>query len=108
MKFSAAGFAFPGMTVFGGEIGGLPTLVSDQLDDQTMVVLDAAQFAAASDAITLDSIRQGVIQLNDGSSSGSTAVSLFQNSLVAIRSERWFGFERLRETAVAVVVGSDY
>ena len=103
MKFSAAGFAFPGMTVFGGELGGLPTLISDQLDDQTMVVLDAAQYAAASDAVTLDSVRQAVIQLNDGSS-----ISLFQNSLAAIKAERHFGFERLRESAVAVVVNASY
>jgi HK97 family phage major capsid protein len=96
------------MTPNGGTIAGMPVIVSDGVDDGTIVVADAAQIAAASEMVTLDVSRQASLQMNsaplDSPPTSQTILhSLFQTNTVALRAERFFGAEPLGSHAVALI-----
>jgi HK97 family phage major capsid protein len=97
------GAAFPQMNVNGGSIGGVTVLVSGQLAAGTAVLFDATAIAAASENVTLFASREAVVTMAEASS-----VSLWQQDLVALRAERWFGFSLLRAYGVASLSGVDY
>ena len=97
------GAAFPQMAVNGGSIGGVTILVSGQLASGTAVLFDATAIAAASENVTLSASREAVVTMAEASS-----VSLWQQDLVALRAERWFGFALLRADGVASLSGVDY
>ena len=103
------GFAFPGMTPQGGMIAGMPVIVSDGLLSGTAVLLDANQIAAGAGTIGLGATTQADLQTDSAPDSpmttNTTLVSLWQSDLVGLKAERYFGAERLRDTAVAVLEG---
>jgi hypothetical protein len=96
----------------GGNIGGVPILVSDGVPSGNIILADASQIAAASEGITLDSSKDATIQLDsapDSPVSGSTNImSLYQANMVGLRAERYIGVEKLTSTGVAVVTGANY
>jgi hypothetical protein len=98
--------AFPGMTPAGGTIAGITVIPSDGAPDGTLLMVDAAQIAAGTGTITLDSAQEAAIQLDDAPTDGPAPLtSLWQLNLAAIKAERYFGFERLADDAVAVLTG---
>lgn len=103
----AGGPAFPQMTPNGGAIGALSLVATDAVPGTHIVLADASQIAAASETITLDSSTEALIQLDtapDSPPTGNTnLVSLWQQNMAGLRAERYFGAERLRTTAVAVI-----
>ncbi len=98
------GRAFPDMTPLGGQIG-LQVLVSDQLQEGQAVLFDAASIAATSEAVTLSSSGEAIVDLGD---SPGVPSSLWQLDLVAVKAERWYGFAALRPAAVASLSGAVY
>jgi hypothetical protein len=103
---SASGLqAFPGLGPQGGAIAGVPALASDGLDDGTLVLLDAQQVCAADDGVRLDTTREGLIALDDAPTAGSALTSLWQQDLVGIRVERYFGMQALSSSGLAYVTG---
>ena len=99
------GAAFPQMAANGGQIGGVTILVSGQLAAGTAVLFDATAIAAASEKIALSASREAVVTTV---TSPASSVSLWQQNLVALRAERWFGFSLLRADGVASLSGVDY
>jgi hypothetical protein len=57
--------AFPIMNPRGGTLQSIPVLVSDQLDDEVLLV-DASQFAAVSAGMNIDVARPATVQMNGG------------------------------------------
>ena len=104
--------AFPQMSPTGGTIGNVQTLVSDGLPDNSLVALDASQIAAGSEGLVLDTSLHADVQMDDAPNSPPTAstvrVNLFQENKAATRLERYFGAERLRDGAVALIDGVNY
>jgi hypothetical protein len=103
---------FPNMSPEGGTISGVPTLVSDGLAAGTIVALDASQIAAGSETLQLRTSTQAIVAMDDAPAASpdanTTMVSLWQTDEVATLLERYFGAERLRDSAVAVVNGAAY
>jgi hypothetical protein len=112
MGDSAGGAAFPGMSPNGGTIGNVQTLVSDGLPTNTLVALDASQIATGAGAVTLDASQHALLQIDSAPSTPPVAsnmmTSLWQENKIAIRLERFFGVERLRDTAISAINNVNY
>ena len=98
---------FPGLTPVGGLLDGVPLLASDQATAGTLTLFDAAQIAVAAAEISLDRSDAATLQIDSAPDSPPAAatpyVSLWQQNMSALRSERALALERLRTTAVAQV-----
>jgi len=104
--------AFPGVTMTGGDLGGVPVRVSNYLADlatsggHPLILVDEAEIYIADDgSVALDTSTEASIEMSDtpaGSSSptvtasGTMLVSMFQTNSLAIRAERpiWWGSRR--------------
>jgi HK97 family phage major capsid protein len=101
--------AFPGVTMTGGDLGGVPVRVSNYLaegGDHPLILVDEAEIYVADDgSVNLDTSTEASIEMSDtpaGSSSptvaasGTMLVSMFQTNSLAIRAERpiWWGARR--------------
>lgn len=105
--------AFPDMTPNGGSIGGVPTLVSDDLPQdstgRTIALLDADSIAAGDMTITLDGSKYATLQMSTSPGEGAQQqVSMFQTGSYALKAVRWFGFERARSTGAALLTGVEW
>ena len=105
-------FAFPGVTMTGGTLGGVPVRVSNYLAElatsggHPLILVDEAEIYVADDgSVALDTSTEASIEMSDtpaGSSSptvaasGTMLVSMFQTNSLAIRAERpiWWGARR--------------
>ena len=96
-----AGFAFPDVTYKGGSLAGITVLASDQIDDDRVLLVDAARLAGDSDAVTLDSSQHAMLDMAGG---GSPTYSLFQRNATGLKCERWFGFEAIAGAPAAVLL----
>jgi len=101
--------AFPGVTMTGGTLGGVPLRVSQYLANNggsggaPFILVDEAEVYLADDgAVTLDMSDVAAIEM-DGAPSGSSAtptgaslVSMWQTNSIAFRAERfiWWGARR--------------
>lgn len=101
--------AFPNMTPQGGTIAGVPVVVTDAAAG-SLIVLDANAIAAGSETLVLDSTREASIQLQSTPDSPSTASTvltpLWQQNMVALRAERFFGATLLRSSGAALATVS--
>jgi hypothetical protein len=105
--------AFPNATVSGGSvIGGVPTIVCDEVTDGEIILVDASQVAAGTEGFTLDSSTEATLDLStpgDSPPTASTAqTSLWQMDLVALKAERYIGAKLLRSDAAAKITGASF
>lgn len=111
---TAGQLAFPDMTPSGGSIGGVTVLVSDDLpvDDSTggyAVMLDADSIAGDTGSIVLDSSSAAALQMDDDPSAGAqNLVSLFQSDSLALKADRWFGYELIRSSGAYLLTGVNW
>jgi HK97 family phage major capsid protein len=104
--------AFPGMTPSGGELAGVPVLVSDQApaadsNGYAAMLIDASAIVGDSDTVAVDASEQAALQLlTDPAGGAQPMVSMFQTNSTALLATRWFGFELIRSSGVAVVTGA--
>lgn len=97
---------FPMMGPTGGEILGVPCIVSDAAAPGTLALFDASGFAANEGAISVDRSEGAALQMRtDPAQAAATMVPLFQNHLIALRVISAFGLRRMRDTATAVLTG---
>lgn len=107
---------WPDLAPLGGEISGIPALVTDRIADGTTMLIDASAIAANGGEVQIATSTVADVQMVDNptvaTSAGSPAapvaaqlVSLFQSNGVALRAERTFSFRLLRSNAVAAVTG---
>jgi hypothetical protein len=108
---SGGGLLFENMTPVGGELLGIPFLISNSLDDGQLVLLDAAALAGdlGGDAgMTMRASSVADIEMSDSPANdssvptGASMTSLFQTNSVALLTTVAFGVEKLRN-AVALV-----
>ena len=66
-----------------------------------MLLIDPHGFVAHSDIITLATSQQALIRMDTAPTSGTAAISLFQQNAHALKATRWWGCERMRSSAVA-------
>jgi hypothetical protein len=113
LKSDATGArAFPDLGFAGGSIAGVPVLVSDAVASGVVLLVDASGFAASSEVVVLDASRSATLQMESAPDSppvaGTVTTSLWQRNLRALRAERWWACQRLRDSAVARITGASY
>ncbi|MGN6739600.1 phage major capsid protein [Dyella sp.] len=101
--------AFPLMGPNGGELAGVPVLVSDAVpaadsNGRKAVLLDATAIAGDAEAPLLDASDQATLQMATNPLGGpQDLVSMFQTDSVAILLTRWLGLEVTRASGVVVI-----
>lgn len=109
MPDASGGQAFPTVTPNGGELAGIPLLISDELDAGTMLLLDASRCAGDSETMTLEMASSASLVMDTApGASPAEMVSLFQTNSRALRADRWFGFELLDDGAAAAIGSINY
>jgi len=89
--------------VNGGVDSGVTYIATDALTDD-VIILDAAQCAANSDTVLLDSSEHATLQLSDTPTDGaSNGTSMWQSNMRALRARRFWAFHLLRPAAAFVV-----
>jgi HK97 family phage major capsid protein len=106
-----AGQTFAAATPNGGELLGLPLLVSDAVGVDEMVLIDGGALAAEMDTIGIRVSREASVEMADdgnlhmdATTGAATAasVSLFQTNSVAILAECSFGVSPIRNAIVQI------
>jgi hypothetical protein len=112
-QFDANGGAsFPEMSPLGGRLCGMDALVCDQVPAGDLVLVDAAQVAAASEGVEFRVAEHASLQFNTAPESPVTAssamLSLWQHNLLAVAGERYWAAAVMGSDAVAVIQNSSY
>lgn len=103
--------------VAGGSLLNVPAIVSDELEEDSsatgsIALFDASGLALGDLTVVLSTSRHGAVQMESEPTNpltGNTVLeSLWQRNLMALKAERYFGFDKLRDDAVAVISGADY
>jgi hypothetical protein len=73
------------------------------------VLIDGSAVVGDSDTVAVDASENAALQLASTPASGAQQlVSMFQTNSTALLATRWFGFELIRSTGVAVLTGADW
>lgn len=103
---------FPGITMNGGTLSGLPVIVSEYVPDGIVALVNASDIYQADDGdVNVDMSDQASLQMADDPTGDSTTptpaqlVSLWQTNSVAFRAERTINWARRRASAVAYLTG---
>lgn len=101
---------FPGMTMNGGTLVGLPVIVSDYIPAGTVIMVNASDVYLADDGeVMIDASREASIEMSDAptanavAGTGASMVSMFQTNSVAVRAERFVNWGKRRATAAQYV-----
>ncbi|MGO1080141.1 phage major capsid family protein [Inquilinus sp. CA228] len=101
--------AYPGTSPNGGELIGVPFLVTDTLAAGEMILVDAAGLAGTIDLAVLDSANHATLQMADDPIDGPAAlVSLWATDSAALRCEVWYALEKIRSNAAAQLTGLNF
>jgi HK97 family phage major capsid protein len=105
---------FPGITMNGGTLLGVPVIVSEYAKNTggssggIVILANASDIWLADDGgFTLDASREASLQMDDAPNNNSATgtesqvVSMFQTNSVALRCERFINWQRRRSGAVA-------
>lgn len=110
---------FPGLSMTGGALFGLPVIVSQYMPTDSsgavVALVNASDIYLADDGgISVDLSREASLQMDDapshnsGTPAGSQLVSMFQTNSVAFRAERTLNWMARRDSAVAVLDGVNW
>jgi HK97 family phage prohead protease len=108
---------FPGMTMTGGTLNGMPVIASDYITKamNIVVLVNASDIFVADDGeINIDASREASLEMSDAPAhdsitpTGASMVSMFQTNSVAIRAERVINWMRGRTQSVAYLTSADW
>lgn len=101
---------FPDVRPDGGSLEGFGVITSNSCASGVMTFLKPSEILVADDGgIQIDVSREATITMDDGTSPASTtAVSMFQNNMLALRVERIINWIRRRDDAVYYLTGCAY
>lgn len=113
--------AFPGMTMNGGTLDGIPVIVSEYTDNSAgssgslLILANARDIWLADDGqVNIDASDQASLEMSDAPTStsatptGASLVSMWQTNSVAFRAERFINWAKRRTSAVAYIDGANY
>ena len=111
--------AFPNIGMNGGELGGLPVIVSQNVPTVSagsyIIMVDTRSLLLADDGqVTIDVSYEASLQMDDSPTNASnpiaatSVVSLWQTNSLGIRAERYINWVKARSTAVAYISGANY
>jgi len=103
---------FPGMTIQGGELAGLPVIGSQQAalggtTGNVVILTNPPEIFVADDgSVAIDVSREAALEMSDAptqdgaAGTGAAMVSLWQDNLLGIRAERHINWQKRRPEAV--------
>ena len=103
---------FPGMSITGGSIFGIPVVVSNSLSTR-IVLMHAPSILYADDGgVSIDVSREASVQMDsaptDTVDATTVYVSLWQRNLVGLKAERFITWLRARTAAVTYITAAAY
>lgn len=104
--------SFPGLTMRGGTLMGVPVIVSNYVPTATagalVILANASDIYLADDGqVTIDASREASLQMdnaptnNSATATPATLVSMFQTNSVAVKCERYINWAKRRPQAVS-------
>jgi HK97 family phage major capsid protein/HK97 family phage prohead protease len=103
---------FPGLSIAGGSILGIPVVVSNNVGNRVILVHAPSILYADEGGVQIDVSREASVQMDGAPDSPATAttvlVSLWQNNLVGLRAERMITWKRARTAAVTYISAAAY
>lgn len=111
---------FPGITINGGTLEGIPVIVSDYVPStsagSSLVILANANdiWLADDGQVTIDMSREASLQFLDnptndaGVPTATTMTSLWQTNSVGLKAERFINWARRRDAGVAYLTGVNW
>lgn len=103
---------FPGLTMNGGTLSGLPVVVSEYVPAGVVALVNASDIYLADDGdVSVDMSMEASLEMADNPTGDSTTptarqlVSLWQTNSVGFRAERTVNWARRRASAVAYLTG---
>jgi hypothetical protein len=99
---------FPGMTMNGGTLLGLPVIVSQHVPTGVVVLAAASEIYLADDGqVMIDTSREATLEMSD-TPTGTATRSLFSHNEIAIRAERYVNWAKRRGAAVQLITSAAY
>lgn len=112
---------FPGLSMLGGTLDGIPVIVSEYVKNDggsagdIVILANARDIWLADDGqVTVDASREASLQMDDAPTNNSATgteqslVSMFQTNSVALRAERYINWQRRRTSAVSWLDGVNW
>lgn len=111
---------FPGITINGGTLEGIPVIVSDYVPMNSagasiVILANANDIWLADDGqVTIDASREASLQMLDNPTNDvttptpTTAVSLWQTNSVGLKAERFINWQRRRTAGVTYLTGVNW
>lgn len=103
---------FPGVSIAGGSIFGIPVVVSNNVGNRIILVHAPSILFADEGGVQIDVSREASVQMDSAPDSPTLAstvlVSLWQNNLVGLRAERMITWKRARTAAVRYITAAAY
>lgn len=104
---------FPGITMNGGTLSGLPVIVSEYVPDGIVALVNASDIYQADDGdVNVDMSMEASLEMDNAPTHDSDTptpatglVSLWQTNSVGFRAERTINWARRRASAVAYLTG---
>jgi HK97 family phage major capsid protein/HK97 family phage prohead protease len=104
--------AFPGISVNGGTLLGMPVVVSQAVGNQIIVAHTPSILIADEGGIEIDISREASLQLDsaptDPADATTVLVNMWQTNQVALRVERYITWGKARSTAVDRITAAAY
>ena len=107
--------AFPGLSVNGGTILGIPVVASNTVNGSIVGVHAPSVMVANEGGLKIDVSREASVIMDDApnavvqvAGNGPIHTSLWQNNLVGLRAEHWINWGLARATAVDMITGVAY
>jgi len=103
---------FPGMSITGGSIFGIPVVVSNNVGNRVILLHAPSVLFADEGGVQIDVSREASVQMDSAPDSPATSttvlVSLWQNNLVGLRAERMITWKLARAAAVRYITAAAY
>ncbi len=103
---------YPNVTMTGGNIDGVPLVVSNYVPAGIFILAFTSEiYLADDDVVTIDISKEATIIMDDDATATPTMAqiqSMFQTNQLAIRAERYVNWKKRRPQAVAYLTGVDW
>lgn len=103
---------FPTVGMTGGNIDGVPLVVSNYVPAGTFILAFVSEiYLADDDVVTVDMSREATIIMDDDATATPTLAqiqSMWQTNQLAIRAERYVNWQKRRPQAVSYLSGVDW
>ncbi len=103
---------FPGVSIAGGSIFGIPIVVSNNVGNRVVLVHAPSILYADDGGVSIDVSREASVQMDsaptDVVDATTVYISLWQRNLVGLKAERFITWTRARTAAVTYISAAAY